>query len=839
LTATDAEGLAVTYGISGATATSGSSSKVGTYGTLSLTTSGSYTYTPNNLNTLTTGSYTDTFTLTSSNNGTAGTTQTFTVNVTGAYDSPSYTSTPVTLSYTDTTGNDTFSSSTGTLTATDAEGLSVTYGISGATATSGSSTKTGTYGTLTVTTGGSYNYTPNNLNTLTAGSYTDTFTLTSSNNGTSGTTQIFTVNVTGANDLTVLNPSSISYIDSSALDTFSVTSGTFVASNPDASNTVTYSTYGISGVTPTSGLSTKTGTYGTLKIGTTGTYTYTPNNLNTLTAGNYTDTFSITEKGSNNQTYTETFSVNITGAYDNPVITSSSSATFVEKTSATVYTITGTDIDKGAQLSYGLSGADAAQFNVNSSNGVITFKNPPSYATPTSSNSSNIYNFNATATWGTQTSSAPVSVTILPTVTASSFTGTTPAGGQTTNFNIPVNLPGVAVLPVTVHYATSDDRAFAGIDYTATSGDLTIAAGSSSGTVSVPLIGTNLYASTKTFKLTLTSPTNAVTPGGYNLEYIQNNNPFPTITISPITLVQSANAQNMTFNVQLSSPTISTASLSYATGDGTASAGTDYSATSGSTTLAAGATSTNVTVSTFGSSTDPLSASRSFSFNITDPTGKTVTTSGTIVPSNTSVLYGTSGNDTINANSSTSNLTIYGYDGNDNLTGGSGNDTLVGGSGADVLNGGTGANKFEYPLFSDSYLGTGSANNTYDKISGFNPTQGDRIIVPTLPTAIYNAGLISGTSITSLTLAATQAFLDGDPNTTGNQTLGANQAVFFQYKSGIITSTYLMVNSNDSAFNANNELFLNVTGMTGYSSLAKGLIASDNTQVSGYFGTTF
>jgi VCBS repeat-containing protein len=754
-----------------------------------------------------------------------------------------FTSSPVNGSYTDTAANDTFSSSAGTVTATGSG--TVTYGISGVTATSGVSTLAGTYGTLSLTTAGSYTYTPNNLNTLTTGSYTDTFTL-SATDGSTSATQVFTINAAGVYDTPsyTSSPVALSYTDTAANDTFNSSTGTITAT--DAEGTAV--TYGISGVTATSGVSSKVGSYGTLNLTTSGSYTYTPNNLNTLTTGSYTDTFTLSSNNNGSPAATQGFTVNVTGAYDTPIITSSSSATFIGNTTGSAYTIAATDQDQGASLSYAITGANASQFNVNSTTGVVTFKNPPIY----SASSSNIYNFNATASWATQTASIPVSVTVLPNnVTASSVTGTSPAGGSTTNLNIPITLTGAAALPVTVHYATSDGSAFAGIDYTATNGDLTIPSGSSSATVSVPLIGTNLYASTKSFKFTLSNPTNALTPGGYNLEYIQNTNSFPNLTVSPVSIVQSSSSQNMTFTVQLASATSSPLSLSYTTTNGSAIAGTDYSSASGVLNLAAGATTGLINVTVNGSNTNPLSANHSFSLNVTSPTNSTTNATGTIIPINISSIYGTSGNDTINQGASTTNSAIYGYDntntlttrngadGNDTLTTGSGNDVLVGGSGFDFLTGGTGGDKFEYPLFSDSYLGTGSTNNTYDRIADYNPSQGDRIILQNLPTALYNAGLISGSSITNLTQAATQAFLDADPNTAGNQTLGTNQAVLFQYGSGVIKSAYLIVNASDSSFNANNELFINVTGMNGYSSLAKGLIASTSTQVGNYFGTSF
>jgi len=225
--------------------------------------------------------------------------------------------TATTISYTDSAANDPFTSSTGTITATDA-GATITYGISGVTATSGSSSKVGTYGTLTVATGGSYTYTPNNLNTLIAGSYSDVFNVTASDGSLTGT-KTFTVSIAGANDTPVFtsNPVTLSYTDTANSDTFSSSIGVITATDAEG----TTATYGISGATVISGSSTKTGTYGTLTLTTGGSYTYTPNSLNTLTASNYTDTFTLTATdGSSNAT--QAFTVNITGANDTPAFTS-------------------------------------------------------------------------------------------------------------------------------------------------------------------------------------------------------------------------------------------------------------------------------------------------------------------------------------------------------------------------------------------------------------------------------------------------------------------------------------------------------------------------------------
>jgi len=84
------EGSTVAYSIAGGTSSGGYSSKVTTYGTLSLNTStGAYTFTPNSaaINPLTVSPAATTFTINASD-GSAATTQTFTVNVTAANDRP-------------------------------------------------------------------------------------------------------------------------------------------------------------------------------------------------------------------------------------------------------------------------------------------------------------------------------------------------------------------------------------------------------------------------------------------------------------------------------------------------------------------------------------------------------------------------------------------------------------------------------------------------------------------------------------------------------------------------------------------------------------------------------
>ena len=118
LSASDADGDTLTYGITGGTVASGTSTLAGTYGSLAVnTTTGAYTYTATSaaIEALCAGAFSDPFTV-SVTDGTATTTSTYTVNITGADDSAVISG--------DVTGTGTEDITiTGTLSATDVEGL--------------------------------------------------------------------------------------------------------------------------------------------------------------------------------------------------------------------------------------------------------------------------------------------------------------------------------------------------------------------------------------------------------------------------------------------------------------------------------------------------------------------------------------------------------------------------------------------------------------------------------------------------------------------------------------------------------------------------------------------
>jgi hypothetical protein len=180
---------------------------------------------------------------------------------------------------------------------------------------------------------------------------------------------------------------------------------------------------------------------------------------------------------------------------------------------------------------------------------------------------------------------------------------------------------------VSAHYATANGTAIAGTDYTATSGTLQWASGdASSKTFSVPISNATPFNGSKTFVIALSGA-----GGGANLgspasatatvvgDYVA---PAGTVQLSAASYAVDQNAGTLVVNVQRSAGSNGAISVAYSTANGTASAGSDYSASSGTLQWAAGDTSAK-TFSISISNAAPFSSSRSFTINLSNPTGGT------------------------------------------------------------------------------------------------------------------------------------------------------------------------------------------------------------------------
>ena len=157
-----------------------------------------------------------------------------------------------------------------------------------------------------------------------------------------------------------------------------------------------------------------------------------------------------------------------------------------------------------------------------------------------------------------------------------------------------VMLDQAAPEAVTVEYATADGTAAAGSDYESTSGSLTITAGSLSGTIVVPILDDAVPELAETFLITLRDAVNATISDDEATGTITDND-TPNLSIEDITVAEDAGSAR--FTVMLDQTGMDAVTVEYATADGTATAGSDYTSTSGTLTIAAGSLSGTITVS--------------------------------------------------------------------------------------------------------------------------------------------------------------------------------------------------------------------------------------------------
>ena len=184
--------------------------------------------------------------------------------------------------------------------------------------------------------------------------------------------------------------------------------------------------------------------------------------------------------------------------------------------------------------------------------------------------------------------------------------------------NFTVSLTPVSGRQVTVQYATANGSAIAPGDYTATSGSLTFAPGQTTKTVSVPVNGDALDEIDETFNLNLSVPANATILDGAGLGTIVDNDGLPSLSVNDVTVTEgNGGGVNAVFTVSLTSASGQAVSVDYATADGTATAGADYTATSGNLSFTAGQTTRTITVPTSGDLLDEID--ETFTISLANP----------------------------------------------------------------------------------------------------------------------------------------------------------------------------------------------------------------------------
>ena len=161
-----------------------------------------------------------------------------------------------------------------------------------------------------------------------------------------------------------------------------------------------------------------------------------------------------------------------------------------------------------------------------------------------------------------------------------------------------IRLDAPTSAPLTVNYSTAPSTASNYSDFIPVSGALTFAPGETVKTVSVQVVDDPDTEATEVFKMNLSTPSaNAtIARASATATIIDNDAPSGTPQVSINDLVVDEAAGTANFVITFDRPSAGVVSINYATQDGTALAGSDYVAASGTLNFAPGETAKTVKV---------------------------------------------------------------------------------------------------------------------------------------------------------------------------------------------------------------------------------------------------
>ena len=172
-----------------------------------------------------------------------------------------------------------------------------------------------------------------------------------------------------------------------------------------------------------------------------------------------------------------------------------------------------------------------------------------------------------------------------------------------------------------MNWATANGTATAGSDYTAGGGTLSFAPGETTKVVSVTIIGDTTFEASETFAVNLSGPANAVLADGQATGTLINDDDQAALSIGNVTRLEgrATTTTPFSFGVTLSAPAAEQVTVHWATANGTATAGSDYMAGSGTLTFAPGETSKSIDVTVNGD--DVVEGNETFTVTLSGAAG--------------------------------------------------------------------------------------------------------------------------------------------------------------------------------------------------------------------------
>jgi uncharacterized repeat protein (TIGR01451 family) len=191
-----------------------------------------------------------------------------------------------------------------------------------------------------------------------------------------------------------------------------------------------------------------------------------------------------------------------------------------------------------------------------------------------------------------------------------------------------VRLTRPAKTTVRVSFKTVNGTAVKGKDYRARTGTLLFKRGQSAKKVVVRTVNDAKPEATERLKLRLTAPRGAPIKRALAAGTILDDDPPPRISIGDVTVPEGdSGTATATFSVTLSRTWMTQVTVAYTTVNGTALAGSDYQATSGTVSFAPGQKAKNVVVPIIGDTVDE--DDETFTVSLSTPTGRATILKGT------------------------------------------------------------------------------------------------------------------------------------------------------------------------------------------------------------------
>ncbi len=192
----------------------------------------------------------------------------------------------------------------------------------------------------------------------------------------------------------------------------------------------------------------------------------------------------------------------------------------------------------------------------------------------------------------------------------------------TTDLVFDVNLSAATNATVSASWQTIDGSAEANTDFVPLGGAVVLAPGQTSATVTVPIMGDTDIETDESFQVQMSNPVGATLADDTATGTILNDD-TPAVTIDDVIITEGdSGTRQAVFTVRLSDAYHQQVEVDYATVDGTASAGGDYTARTGTLTFTPGQTAKTVAVTVSGDTS--LEVDETFFLDLSAPAGATL-----------------------------------------------------------------------------------------------------------------------------------------------------------------------------------------------------------------------